>query len=82
MQQEPSNNLTPYSLQCHHGLPDKSVADSVEALIGCYLTTCGRTAALIFMSWLGLRVLPKKKKTIDDSNKLERASGSSFCKVN
>ncbi|KAK6999788.1 endoribonuclease Dicer [Biomphalaria glabrata] len=81
VQQEPSNNLTPYSLQCHHGLPDKSVADSVEALIGCYLTTCGRTAALIFMSWLGLRVLPKKKKTIEDSNKLERASGSSFCKL-
>ncbi|XP_012942349.1 endoribonuclease Dicer [Aplysia californica] len=54
--------LTPYSLQRHHGLPDKSVADCVEALIGCYLTTCGRKAALMFMSWLGLKVLPKKKR--------------------
>lgn len=60
--QAPTNSLTPYSLQCHHGLPDKSVADCVEALIGCYLTTCGRKAALIFMSWLGLRVLPKSKR--------------------
>ncbi|XP_059142137.1 endoribonuclease Dicer-like isoform X2 [Physella acuta] len=60
--QAPTHSLTPYSLQCHHGLPDKSVADCVEALIGCYLTTCGRKAALIFMSWLGLRVLPKSKR--------------------
>ncbi|XP_071079246.1 endoribonuclease Dicer-like isoform X2 [Haliotis cracherodii] len=52
--------LVPYSLQTQHGIPDKSVADSVEALIGCYLTTCGKKAALMFMSWLGLKVLPRK----------------------
>lgn len=50
-----------YSLQLHHGIPDKSVADCVEALIGCYLTTCGKQAALTFMSWLGLKVLPHKR---------------------
>ncbi|KAH9519444.1 Endoribonuclease Dicer [Bulinus truncatus] len=81
VQQEPSDTLIPYSLQCHHGLPDKSVADSVEALIGCYLTTCGRNAALIFMSWLGLRVLPKKKKLKDDSSCLLECNTSSFCKL-
>ncbi|CAG5135844.1 unnamed protein product, partial [Candidula unifasciata] len=60
-------SLVPYSLQRHHGLPDKSVADCVEALIGCYLTTCGRKAALMFMSWLGLKVLPKKdREPIED----------------
>ncbi|RUS80555.1 hypothetical protein EGW08_011695 [Elysia chlorotica] len=61
--------LVPYSLQQHHGLPDKSLADCVEALIGCYLTTCGRKAALLFMSWLGLKVLPKRIKAdqIEDS---------------
>ncbi|GFS16244.1 endoribonuclease Dicer [Elysia marginata] len=53
-------SLIPYSLQQHHGLPDKSLADCVEALIGCYLTTSGRKAALLFMSWLGLKVLPKR----------------------
>lgn len=53
--------MIPYCLQLHHGIPDKSVADCVEALIGCYLTTCGKQAALTFMSWLGLKVLPRKR---------------------
>ena len=48
----------PYTLQLHHSVSDKSVADCVEALIGCYLTTCGKWAALTLMSWLGLKVLP------------------------
>ncbi len=48
--------LIPYNLQTQHSLPDKSIADCVEALIGCYLTTCGQRAALQFMSWLGLKV--------------------------
>ncbi|CAI9730629.1 endoribonuclease Dicer-like [Octopus vulgaris] len=52
--------LVPYSLQTIHSIPDKSVADCVEALIGCYLTCCGKRAALLFMSWLGLKVLPQK----------------------
>ena len=47
----------PYNLQTQHSLPDKSIADCVEALIGCYLTTCGQRAALKLMQWLGLRVL-------------------------
>ena len=51
--------LIPYNLQTQHSLPDKSIADCVEALIGCYLTTCGQRAALQFMSWLGLKVLPE-----------------------
>ena len=50
--------LIPYNLQTQHSLPDKSIADCVEALIGCYLTSCGQRAALQFMSWLGLKVLP------------------------
>ena len=56
--------LIPYNLQTQHSLPDKSIADCVEALIGCYLTTCGQRAALQFMSWLGLKVLPE----MDDEN--------------
>ncbi|KAL4237619.1 Endoribonuclease Dicer [Mactra antiquata] len=54
-------NLIPYSLQLHHCLPDKSIADCVEALIGCYLTSCDKMAALRLMSWMGLKVLPKRK---------------------
>ena len=61
--------LTPYSLQVHHSIPDKSIADCVEALIGCYLTSCGKMAALRFMSWMGLKVLPRKE--IDISSNME-----------
>lgn len=52
-----SKILIPFNLQTQHSLPDKSVADCVEALIGCYLSTCGQRAALLFMAWLGLKVL-------------------------
>ena len=65
-QQQPDDELTssageqrtliPYNLQTQHSLPDKSIADCMEALIGCYLVTCGQRAALQFMAWLGLKV--------------------------
>lgn len=41
-----------------HSIPDKSIADCVEALIGAYLIECGTRGALLFMAWLGIRVLP------------------------
>ncbi|ESP02872.1 hypothetical protein LOTGIDRAFT_111015 [Lottia gigantea] len=66
---EANQLLIPYSLQTQHGIPDKSVADCSEALIGCYLTTCGKKAALMFMSWLGLKVLPKKERVGDSIKK-------------
>lgn len=37
-------------------LPDKSVADSVEALIGAYLLVCGPVGALKVMKWMGIRL--------------------------
>lgn len=48
----------PYDLLLQHSIPDKSIADCVEALIGAYLTASGSRAALLFMQWLGLRVVP------------------------
>ena len=63
-------NLSPYCLQIHHCLPDKSIADSVEALIGCYLTSCDKMAALRFMSWMGLKVLPVSDKVRIHNNSL------------
>ncbi|KAK3092704.1 hypothetical protein FSP39_006212 [Pinctada imbricata] len=61
--------LIPYSLQTLHSIPDKSIADCVESLIGCYLTSCGKKAALQFMHWLGLKVLPPRQG--DDSGLME-----------
>lgn len=37
------------------------MADCVEALIGAYLIECGPRGALLFMAWLGIRVLPKEE---------------------
>ncbi|KAL3873454.1 hypothetical protein ACJMK2_036569 [Sinanodonta woodiana] len=58
---EAAQELQPYSLQVLHSIPDKSIADCMESLTGCYLTSCGKMAALQFMSWLGLRVLPRRE---------------------
>ncbi|XP_063233868.1 endoribonuclease Dcr-1 isoform X2 [Bacillus rossius redtenbacheri] len=50
----------PYNLITQHSIPDKSVADCVEALIGAYLIACGPRGALLFMAWLGICVLPQE----------------------
>ncbi|XP_050314512.1 endoribonuclease Dcr-1 isoform X2 [Anthonomus grandis grandis] len=54
-------NVIPYNLVTQHSIPDKSIADCVEALIGSYLIDCGPRGALLFMAWLGITVLPKKE---------------------
>lgn len=65
-----SDNFTcfiPYNLVTQHSIPDKSVADCVEALIGAYLIECGQRGALLFMAWLGIRVLPCCELPADES---------------
>lgn len=62
----------PYDLLLQHSIPDKSIADCVEALIGAYLTASGSRAALLFMQWLGLRVVPPSFNLKSD---LERSAG-------
>lgn len=59
---------SPYDLTLQHSIPDKSIADCVEALIGAYLTSSGSRAALLFMHWLGLRVLPESSDHGSDQN--------------
>ncbi|KAH1023571.1 hypothetical protein HUJ04_012751 [Dendroctonus ponderosae] len=54
-------SIIPYNLVTQHSIPDKSIADCVEALIGAYLIECGPRGALLFMAWLGIRVLPKNE---------------------
>merc|ERR1712142_811246 len=51
-------SFIPYNLLTQHSIPDKSIADCVEALIGAYLIACGPRGALLFMTWLGVAVLP------------------------
>ena len=57
-------SFVPYNLLTQHSIPDKSIADCVEALIGAYLIACGPQGALLFMTWLGLTVLPQ----VDDGD--------------
>ncbi|KAM5129321.1 endoribonuclease Dicer [Mantella aurantiaca] len=52
-----------YDLHTEQCIADKSIADCVEALLGCYLTSCGERAAQLFLCSLGLQVLPGKKKS-------------------
>jgi len=54
------SEFIPYNLVTQQSIPDKSIADCVEALIGAYLTSTGSYGALLFMSWLGMRVLPSR----------------------
>ncbi|XP_035677529.1 endoribonuclease Dicer-like [Branchiostoma floridae] len=54
-----TKRLLSYDLHMEHCIADKSIADCVEALLGCYLTTCGPRAAQLFLCWLGVKVLPK-----------------------
>lgn len=49
----------PYNLLTQHSIPNKSIADCVEALIGTYLISAGSGGAIKFMNWLGLKVLPQ-----------------------
>ncbi|XP_051158648.1 endoribonuclease Dcr-1 isoform X2 [Leptopilina boulardi] len=75
------NNLRcfiPYNLITQHSIPDKSIADCVEALIGAYLIACGPRGALLFMAWLGIHVLPTEKfYIVQDNEPNERPAGSS-----
>ncbi|KAH8251672.1 hypothetical protein KR038_004350 [Drosophila bunnanda] len=66
----------PYNLVSQHSIPDKSIADCVEALIGAYLIECGPRGALLFMAWLGVRVLPFTRQ-LEAGNKEDRLPGSS-----
>ncbi|KAH0620387.1 hypothetical protein JD844_020785 [Phrynosoma platyrhinos] len=56
-----------YDLHTEQCIADKSIADCVEALLGCYLTSCGERAAQLFLCSLGLKVLPVIKKMDWDS---------------
>ena len=53
---------------------DKSVADSMEALIGAYLICCGYIGALRFMKFLGLKVLPEDDDIDADIGKFAEKS--------
>ncbi|XP_078036312.1 endoribonuclease Dcr-1 isoform X2 [Augochlora pura] len=67
----------PYNLITQHSIPDKSIADCVEALIGAYLIACGPRGALLFMAWLGIHVLPTEEViAIQDTEPSERIPGS------
>ena len=56
-----ATDLNQFDKYKDHIISDKSIADSVESIIGAYLITSGPKAALQIMSWFGLKVLPKAK---------------------
>ena len=44
-------------------LPDKRIADCIEALIGAYITAGGTSAGLKFLEWLGLKLKYSRYKS-------------------
>ena len=58
-------------------IADKSIADSIEGLIGAYLIDCGYLGALRFMKFLGLKVLPEVDA--NDGNDLQAENSKSGC---
>ena len=52
-------SFVPYNVFNEQLIPEKSIADCVEALIGIYLTRCSSESARYFMTWMGLDVLQK-----------------------
>ncbi|XP_062536694.1 endoribonuclease Dcr-1 isoform X2 [Armigeres subalbatus] len=68
----------PYNLVTQHSIPDKSVADCVEALIGAYLIECGPRGALLLMAWLGIRVLPVYEVPYDENHPKVPGSSKSY----
>jgi len=59
----PSYKADEQNQRLQHSVSDKSVADSIEALIGAYLLKGGHKSAVIFMKWLGLKVMSKEIDT-------------------
>uniref|UniRef100_A0A3P9AQ36 ribonuclease III n=1 Tax=Esox lucius TaxID=8010 RepID=A0A3P9AQ36_ESOLU len=55
-----------YDLHTEQCIADKSIADCVEALLGCYLTSCGERAAQMFLCSLGLKVLPVQRRSLTE----------------
>ncbi|XP_033843843.1 endoribonuclease Dicer [Periophthalmus magnuspinnatus] len=55
-----------YDLHTEQCIADKSIADCVEALLGCYLTSCGERAAQMFLCSLGLKVLPLERSILEN----------------
>ncbi|KAJ8664854.1 hypothetical protein QAD02_006516 [Eretmocerus hayati] len=72
------SSFIPYNLITQHSIPDKSIADCVEALIGAYLIACGPRGALLFMSWLGIHVLPTEKVVLYQEKKPENMPSGSL----
>ena len=56
----------PYNLLSQQSIPDKSIADCVEALIGAYLLHSGPRGALLFMKWLDLKVMPETNEGMEN----------------
>ena len=53
-------------------IADKSIADSIEGLIGAYLIDCGYLGALRFMNFLGLEVLPEVEANGNIDSQVEK----------
>lgn len=62
--------IIPYNLLTQHSIPDKSIADAVEAMIGVYLLTYGPDRTIQFLKWLGLKPTPNVSLVLENLRQL------------
>ncbi|XP_011616905.1 endoribonuclease Dicer isoform X1 [Takifugu rubripes] len=68
-----------YDLHTEQCIADKSIADCVEALLGCYLTSCGERAAQMFLCSLGLKVLPLEEGVVTGPRRSHGTTAVDLC---
>ncbi|OWA52488.1 Endoribonuclease Dicer [Hypsibius exemplaris] len=60
------------SPRIHQAIEDKTIADVVEAMIGTFLINSSARSAQLFMSWIGLHVLPELPGPEEERTTAER----------
>ncbi|XP_055329020.1 endoribonuclease Dicer-like [Paramacrobiotus metropolitanus] len=60
------------SARVHQPIEDKTIADVMEALIGTFLINSSARSAQVFMSWLGLCVLPETTNAPQEGPSVDR----------
>ena len=61
-------------------IADKSIADSIEGLIGAYLISCGYLGALRFLKFLRLKVLPEVDVNVDIDPRAENSKSGCYAR--
>ncbi|XP_003377020.1 putative ribosomal protein S7e [Trichinella spiralis] len=66
----------------HQVIYDKSIADCVEALVGCYLLEAGMRPAIKLLKWFGIDIDGNLMNLLSSSSSSSSSSSTAFCSEN